>query len=60
MFLLNHVSPEKATNAIGEIYSVFPKEIGPPHTLQLMSASPGFLACRGAEPIPAIYRNIEF
>jgi hypothetical protein len=46
MFILNYVSPEKATSPIGEIYNVFPKEIGPPHPLQLMSASPGFLACQ--------------
>jgi hypothetical protein len=31
MFLLNYVSPEKAASPIDVIYSVFPKEIGPPH-----------------------------
>ena len=46
MFLLNYISPEKATSPIDEIYSFFPKEIGPPHPLQLMSASPGFLSCQ--------------
>ena len=46
MFLLNYVSPEKATIPIDDIYNVFPKEIGPPHPLQLMSASPGFLECQ--------------
>lgn len=46
MFLLNYESPENAVGKISEIYSVFPKEIGPPHPLQLMSASPGFLSCQ--------------
>lgn len=46
MFLLNYVTPEAAKGPIDEIYSVFPKEIGPPHPLQLMSASPGFLKCQ--------------
>jgi hypothetical protein len=46
MFLLEYVSPEKAVSPVDEIYSFFPKEIGPPHPLQLMSASPGFLACQ--------------
>ncbi len=46
MFLLDYVSPEKAKSTIDEIYSFFPDEIGPPHPLQLMSASPGFLACQ--------------
>ena len=46
MFLLKYASPEKAEGQIGEIYSIFPKAIGPPHPLQLMSASPGFLSCQ--------------
>jgi alkylhydroperoxidase family enzyme len=46
MFLLNYVSPEKASSPIDEIYKAFPKEIGPPHPLQLMSASPEFLKCQ--------------
>lgn len=46
MFLLNYVTPDTATSPIDEIYGVFPKHIGPPHPLQLMSASPGFLACQ--------------
>ena len=46
MFLLNYVSPDKAISPIDEIYNVFRKEIGPPHPLQLMSASPGLLACQ--------------
>ena len=46
MFLLKYVSPEQATGQLGEIYGVFPKEIGPPRPLQLMSASPGFLSCQ--------------
>lgn len=46
MFLLDYVSPEKAVSPVDEIYGFFPKEIGPPRPLQLMSASPRFLACQ--------------
>ena len=46
MFLLNYVSPDMAASPIDEIYNLFPKDIGPPQPLQLMSASPGFLACQ--------------
>ncbi|MCP4744815.1 MAG: hypothetical protein GY874_01545 [Desulfobacteraceae bacterium] len=46
MFLLNHMPPEKATGKIKEIYSIFPEGVEPPHPLQLMSSSPGFMACQ--------------
>ncbi len=50
MFLLNTVEPAQATGKIAEIYSIFPKEIGVPLPLQLLSASPGLLQ-RQAETI---------
>ncbi len=40
MFLLNHIKPEEATGKIAEIYNAFPKEMGAPKPLQMMSASP--------------------
>ncbi|MBI4805745.1 MAG: hypothetical protein HY795_10980 [Desulfovibrio sp.] len=43
MFLLKTQSPEKATGKTAEVYSVFPKQIGVPIPLQLLSASPGIL-----------------
>ena len=43
MFLLDYVTPENASGKIQEIYAAFPPGIGPPHPLQLISASPGFL-----------------
>ena len=46
MFVLDTVSPENATGAVEKIYKTFPPEIGIPLPLQLMSASPGFLACQ--------------
>ena len=52
MFRLNYMTPETATNGIKEIYDNFPKETGPPHPLQLMSASPGFLEAQ--------YRIIQY
>lgn len=43
MFLLHTVRPEEAQGKVAEIYGAFPKEIGVPLALQLMSASPGYL-----------------
>ncbi|MCP4105237.1 MAG: hypothetical protein GY749_06835 [Desulfobacteraceae bacterium] len=43
MFLLNHIKPEEATGKVAEIYGAFPKEIGVPKPLQMMSASPELL-----------------
>ena len=43
MFLLNCVKPEEATGKIAEIYGTFPKAVGVPEPLQLMSATPGLL-----------------
>ncbi len=40
MFRLNYVPPEKATGKIAEAYAVFPKEVGVPAPMQMMSASP--------------------
>jgi alkylhydroperoxidase family enzyme len=43
MFLLKTVKPEEAAGKVAEAYKVFPKEVGIPTPLQLMSASPGLL-----------------
>jgi len=43
MFLLKTVSPVEATGKIAEIYGIFPKKVGVPVPLQLMSASQGML-----------------
>lgn len=43
MFLLKTVSPDGAAGKVAEIYSIFPKQIGVPLPLQLMSASPEML-----------------
>lgn len=50
MFLLKTHSPEEAAGKVAEIYSIFPKQIGVPVPLQLLSASPGILE-RQAEMI---------
>jgi len=50
MFLLNTQSSESATGKTAEIYAMFPKNIGVPVPLQLLSASPGILE-RQAEMI---------
>jgi len=43
MFLLNTSSPDQAEGKVAQVYSVFPKHIGIPVPLQLLSASPGVL-----------------
>ena len=43
MFLLDTVAPAEATGKTAEVYAAFPKEIGVPLPLQLLSASPGLL-----------------
>ncbi|MBU1001836.1 MAG: hypothetical protein KKE73_04870 [Proteobacteria bacterium] len=43
MFVIKHVSPEQATGTVAEVYNLFPKDIGVPVPLQLLSASPGIL-----------------
>jgi len=50
MFLLKTQNPESATGKIAAVYSVFPKQVGVPIPLQLLSASPGILE-RQAEMI---------
>jgi len=48
MFLLKTVDPKQATGSVAEAYAVFPKEVGVPTPLQLMSASPGLLERQAA------------
>ena len=43
MFLLKTVEPSQASGKIAEVYNIFPKEIGVPVPMQLLSASPGLL-----------------
>jgi len=43
MFLLQTVNPAEATGKTAEVYGIFPKEVGVPLPLQLLSASPGLL-----------------
>lgn len=61
MFLINHVTPEKAEGAVAEVYSMFPPERGVPHSLQIFSASPEMLT-RQAEIIKYVsaHPNIDF
>ncbi len=44
MFKIKTVAPQEATGAIAEIYGQFPPSVGVPHAIQMMSASPDFLA----------------
>jgi alkylhydroperoxidase family enzyme len=43
MFLLKTVSPQEATGQLANIYAAFPREIGLPKPLELVSASPPML-----------------
>jgi len=42
--MVDHHVPEKATGHVKEIYDLFPPELGPPVSLQLISASPEFMS----------------
>ncbi len=44
MFKIKTVAPEVATGQVAEIYGQFPPAVGVPHAIQMMSASPEFLA----------------
>ena len=43
MFKIKTVAPAEATGQVAEIYAQFPAEVGVPHAIQMMSASPDFL-----------------
>lgn len=47
MFLIDYVKPEKAQETIAEVYGLFPKHVGVPHSLQIYSASPEMLERQG-------------
>jgi len=47
MFMIDYVTPEKAEGAVAEVYSFFPKEMGVPASVQIISASPALLKTQG-------------
>jgi alkylhydroperoxidase family enzyme len=44
MFLIDHITPDKATGATAEAYAVFSKLPEPPHSVQLYSVSEEYLS----------------